>query len=350
MEHQGIIENLTLAIFLVDGDLRIRYLNPAGEECLGTGIRHALGRPLTDFIQDAGSEFIAHIRRSIDTGYPVTEREVRVKRPGAGEITIHCAMTPMQTGEKTECLLEVTRVDHMIRISREEHLLSENLATQNMLRGLAHEIKNPLGGLRGAAQLLAGELEEENLRMYTDVIIGEADRLRKLVDCMFEPKVTPAKQELNIHTVLEHVRRLAIAEGPDGITFNTDYDPSIPSLYADHDLLVQAILNIVGNAVRAVGTDGDVNLKTRVLRQFTIGDTCHRLVVQVSVTDNGCGIAEELKPQIFFPMISGSAEGTGLGLPIAQSLVHLHGGLIEFDSAPGLTEFRVLLPLNGAGH
>ncbi len=350
MKPEEIIENLNLSVLLVDEDLRIRYLNPAGEECLDTGIRCALGRPLTDFILDTGGEFIAHIRRSIDTGNPVTEREVCVKRLGTGEVTINCVITPVPVGEKTECLLEITRMDHLIRISREEHLLSENLATRNMLRGLAHEIRNPLGGLRGAAQLLAGELEEDDLQIYTDVIIGEADRLRKLVDSMFEPKVIPAKQELNIHNVLEHVRHLAVAEIPEGVRFKTDYDPSIPPLYADRDLLVQAMLNLVGNALRAVDTQGDVSLKTRVLRQCTIGDTFHRLAVQVSVIDNGCGVADELKPQIFFPMVSGSAEGTGLGLPIAQSLVHLHGGLIEFDSVPGLTEFRVLLPLNGAGH
>lgn len=350
MEIRGIIENLTLAIVLVDQDLRIRYLNPAGEECLGTGVRHALGRPLTGFIQDAGGDFIAHIRRSIATGNPVTEHEVCVRRPGADEITINCAITPLVTKDTTECLLEITCIDHLIRISREEHLLSENLATRNMLRGLAHEIKNPLGGLRGAAQLLAKELDEERLQMYTDVIIGEADRLRKLVDSMFEPKVTPEKQELNVHNVLEHVRRLAVAELSDEIVIKTDYDPSIPPLHADYDLLVQAVLNIVGNAVRAVELHGEVNLKTRVLRQITIGETCHRLVVLISVTDNGCGIPEDLKPQIFFPMISGSAEGTGLGLPLAQSLVHLHGGLIEFDSDPGLTEFRILLPLNGTGY
>ena len=155
MKLQGIIDNLTQAIVLVDQDLRIRYLNPAGEESLGTGIRHAIGRPLTSYIQDADGDFIAHIRRSIATGNPVTEREVCVRHPGAGEITINCAITPLPFGETMECLLEITRIDHLIRISREEHLLSENLATQNMLRGLAHEIKNPLGGLRGAAQLLA---------------------------------------------------------------------------------------------------------------------------------------------------------------------------------------------------
>ena len=350
MKSEKIIEHLNLAVLMVDEALRIRYLNPAGEECLGTGIRYARGRPLTDFIFDTGDAFISHIRRSIDTGDPVAKREVCIKRVGASEITINCVVTPIPTGGETECLLEITRIDHLIRISHEEHLLTENLATRNMLRGLAHEIRNPLGGLRGAAQLLAGELAGEELRSYTDVIIGEADRLSKLVDCMFGPGVSPQKQELNIHNVLEHVRHLAVAEVPESVNFSTDYDPSIPALHADRDLLVQAMLNLVGNAVRAVGTQGDVCLKTRVLRRHMIGDTCHRLVILISVLDNGCGIAEELKPQIFFPMVSGNAEGTGLGLSIAQSLVHLHGGLIEFDSVPGQTEFRVLLPLNGVAH
>ena len=255
-------------------------------------------------------------------------------------------------GEESVCLLEISQVDRMVRFSREEHLLSETQATQNMLRGLAHEIKNPLGGLRGAAQLLAGELKDAYLTEYTDVIISEADRLRKLVDRMFGPNITPAKKQLNVHDVLEHIRHLALAETPTGVEFKIDYDPSIPNIHADRDLLVQAILNIVRNAVHAVGKsnncdDGEVTLKTRVLRQYTLADVTHRLVVEISVTDNGPGIKEDLKPQIFFPMVSGSEEGTGLGLPISQNLVNLHSGLIEFDSMLGHTQFRVLLPLNG---
>lgn len=351
MEYKKVIDNLTLAILLVDEDLRLSYLNPAAEELLGTGIRHALHHQLTDFIQDIDGEFIPHIQQSIQTGHPITEREVCLKRLGSGEMTIDCSITPLFTkGEKTECLLEITQVDRMLRIAREEHLLLESQATQSMLRGLAHEIKNPLGGLRGAAQLLAGELTEQGLGEYTDVIISEADRLRTLVDRMLGPNIAPVKQEINIHDVLEHIRHLAIAETPSGITFKTDYDPSIPNMQADRDLLVQAILNIVRNAVCAVDLSGDVTVKTRVLRQYTLGDTHHRLVVQISIIDSGTGISEELKPKIFFPMVSGNAQGTGLGLPIAQNLINLHGGLIEFDSIPGHTEFRVLLPLNGADY
>lgn len=349
MKYKAVVDNLTLAVFLLDDQLRLNYLNSAGEELLGTGVRHAHNRPLTEFVQDIdGGEFIIHIEKSIQTGHPITEREICIKRTSGDEITIDCSITPLITkGSPAACLLEVTQVDRMLRIAREEHLLSESQATQNMLRGLAHEIKNPLGGLRGAAQLLSGELSDDSLREYTDVIINEADRLRKLVDRMLGPSINPVKKELNIHDVLEHIRHLSIAEIPSGISFKTDYDPSIPDMHADRDLLVQAILNLVRNAVRAVGANGNVILKTRILRQFTMGDTCHRLVVEISVIDDGPGISEQLKPQIFFPMVSGDKQGTGLGLPIAQNLINHHDGLIEFDSVPGHTEFRVLLPLNG---
>ncbi len=352
-QHKKILDNLALAVFLVDENLCVKYLNPAAEEIVGTGVRHALNRPLTDFIQDTDGDLIQHIQNSIERGHPITQREVCMKRFGRSDFTIDCSITPMLTkGEESICMLEISQVDRMVKISREEHLLSEMQATQNMLRGLAHEIKNPLGGLRGAAQLLAGELADASLREYTDVIISEADRLRKLVDRMFGPNIMPAKKLVNVHHVLEHIRHLALAETPTGVEFKVDYDPSIPEINADRDLLVQAILNIVRNAVCAVSNDlsnekAEVTLKTRVLRRYTLADVMHRLIVEVSVTDNGPGIKDELKPQIFFPMVSGSEDGTGLGLPISQKLIHLHDGLIEFDSVPGQTEFRVLLPLNG---
>ena len=356
MEHKKIIENLALAIFILDETLHLKYINPAAEEFLGTGARHALHRPVTEFIQDINGEFIPHLQESIRTGHLITEREVCVKRIGGAEMTIDCAITPLHMkDQKVECLLEITQIDHLLRISWEEQLLFESSATRKMLRGLAHEIKNPLGGLRGAAQLLAGEftehgLENQGLEEYTNVIINEADRLRKLVDRMLGPNIVPLKKKVNIHYVLEHIRYLVIAETSNGITYRTDYDPSIPHIHADQDLLVQAILNIVRNAIRAADLNGEITVKTRVLRQFTVGDIRHRLVAQISIIDNGSGIAEELQPQVFFPMVSGNAQGTGLGLPIAQNLINLHGGLIEFDSEPGNTEFRLLLPLNHLDH
>ena len=350
-QHKKILDNLAMAVFLVDENLCVKYLNPAAEEVVGTGVRHAMNRSLSEFLQDQDGNLIEHIKHCMQTGHTLTQREVTMKRANGGEQIIDCAVTPMLAkDEQTICMLEVKQVDRMMRISREEHLLAETQATQHMLRGLAHEIKNPLGGLRGAAQLLSAELPKDSLREYTDVIINEADRLRKLVDRMFGPNITPTKKRLNVHDVLEHIRHLALAETPSGVEFKIDYDPSIPEINADRDLLVQAILNIVRNAVRAVNdvndTTGEVTLKTRVMRQFTIGEVMHRLVIQISVIDNGIGIEESLKPQIFFPMVSGSEEGIGLGLSISQNVVNLHDGLIEFDSLPGHTEFRILLPLN----
>jgi len=228
-QHKRILDNLALAVFLVDEDLRLIYLNPAAEEMIGTGFKQAMDRPLTDFIIDIEDRLLENIKSSMQNGHPITQREVCMKRTARDEFTIDCSITPMLTkNEQAICMLEVDQVDRMVRISREEHILSETQATQNMLRGLAHEIKNPLGGLRGAAQLLAGELDQDNLHEYTDVIISEADRLRKLVDRMFGPNITPAKKPLNILEVLEHIRHLAMAETPAGVNFITDYDPSIP--------------------------------------------------------------------------------------------------------------------------
>ena len=240
----------------------------------------------------------------------------------------------------------MVRIDRQIRITREEQLLQQQSATRALLRGLAHEVKNPLGGLRGAAQLLENELGDEELKEYTQIIIGEADRLQNLVDRMLGPNSLPRISQVNIHEVLEHVRNLVSVEAPQDVELVPDYDPSIPPISGDRDQLVQVILNIVRNAVHAVGHHGAIHLRSRVQRQYTIGQTRHKLVASVEVIDDGPGIADDIKEKIFFPMVSGKPEGTGLGLSIAQSLINQHGGLIECDSRPGQTKFTILLPVD----
>jgi two-component system nitrogen regulation sensor histidine kinase GlnL len=242
-------------------------------------------------------------------------------------------------------LLELHQVDRLLRITREEHLLSQHQATQALIRGLAHEIKNPLGGLRGAAQLLERELPDPGLREYTRIIIDEADRLQALMNRMIGPNRMPSRTRVNIHNVLEHVRGLVLAEFPNGPSLLREYDPSIPDFVADQDRLIQAFLNLTRNAATAAGPAGRVELWSRVLRQFTIGGARHRLVLKVEVRDDGGGVPEALKDQIFFPMVSGHSGGTGLGLSIAQELINQHGGLIECESRPGDTRFLVYLPL-----
>ena len=224
----------------------------------------------------------------------------------------------------------------------------EYTTTLHLLRGLAHEIKNPLGGIRGAAQLLELELESPDYREYTSVIIKETDRLQKLIDQMGGPKRPPQKQFLNIHEVTEHVLKLISAESTGDIALKRDYDPSLPMIKADKDQLIQAILNVARNALESLkGLKGDISFKTRSLRKYTIAGNSYPLVLQLSILDNGPGIPEDLQAQIFFPMVSNKPSGTGLGLPIAQSLMNANDGLINFQSSPGHTCFDFLLPFEG---
>jgi two-component system nitrogen regulation sensor histidine kinase GlnL len=230
-------------------------------------------------------------------------------------------------------------------MNREEHLINQQNIARILIRNLAHEIKNPLGGLRGAAQLLEQEFSDDNLKEYTQIIIGEADRLRNLVDRMLGPMSLPVCGEINIHEVLERVRSLVLAESGSGIHMEQDYDPSIPPLTGDTDQLIQAVLNVVRNAVQALENEGVITLRTRIQRQCTIGHKRHKLVVRLDVIDNGPGISEDRLEEIFYPMISGRIDGTGLGLSIAQALISQHGGLVECQSRPGETIFTLLLPL-----
>ena len=230
-------------------------------------------------------------------------------------------------------------------MAHEKHLLNQNEASRSLLRGLAHEIKNPLGGIRGAAQLLERKFDNDQDREFTHVIIREADRLKQLVDRMLGPRDIPNKSQLNIHQILEHVRNLVRVEA-DHIRFTTDYDPSLPDIYGDESMIIQALLNITRNAIKEVSADGKITFKTRPFRNYTIGENTYPLVAKIDIIDNGPGIPEELKEKLFLPMVTGHAEGTGLGLSIAQTLINQHNGLIEFASSPGHTVFSLLLPLN----
>ncbi len=236
-------------------------------------------------------------------------------------------------------------MDRHIRIAREEALLRQQTTTSNIIRGLAHEIKNPLGGLRGAAQLLERELPSDELKEYTRIIIGEADRLQSLINRMTGPVSRPNLAMVNIHEILQYVRQLLMAEDSGHVEFKTDYDPSIPLIYVDRDWMVQAILNIAGNALQAVNGEGTISFVTRIMRNFTIGSEIYRLVLRIQVIDDGPGISQEMLGTVFYPMITGKEGGTGLGLSIAQTLISQQKGLIECTSEPGRTVFTVLIPI-----
>ncbi len=343
---QSILDNLATAVVLLDRELRVRYLNNAAETLLGISAKRIGGQRLPELLPRAGVLHQA-LERGLTQPQQFTKREMELPLPAAGkQITVDCTLTPLtHVNDDYALLVELQQLDRMLRIAREESLLAQQNAMKVLVRGLAHEVKNPLGGLRGAAQLLERELPSEELKEYTGIIIGEADRLQKLVDHMLGPSRRSEQQMLNIHEVLEHVRRLVLADSPPSLRIQRDYDPSIPELLGVKDQLIQAVLNIVQNARQALQDDGTIVLKTRAQRQFTIGQTRHRLVLRIDIIDNGPGIPKDMQAQVFYPMVTGRAEGTGLGLSIAQTLVGQHGGLVECKSEPGRTQFTLLLPL-----
>jgi two-component system nitrogen regulation sensor histidine kinase GlnL len=340
-----ILDNLATGVVVFDSQMRVAYLNQMAETLLGISARHVVGQHPEPHILCDDDEMASLVRLARD-GQVISKRGASLTRADRETITVDCVVTHLGE-EKANTIVELNQVDRQLRIHRETQLISQQAATKDLLRGLAHEIKNPLGGLRGAAQLLASELPDPELEEYTGIIIDEADRLKALVDNMLGPNRRPEYRALNIHHVLERVRNLVLAEyGHDNVVIMRDYDPSIPDIVGDMDQLIQAVLNIVRNAVRALeGHDNArIQLTTRISRNFTIGEVRHRLVARVEISDNGPGIPEELRETLFLPMVT-SGEGMGLGLSIAQSLITQHQGLIECNSQPGNTVFTILLPL-----
>ncbi len=340
-----ILDNLNTAVLLFDNTLQLQAINPAGEIFFAISARHLLGQSIEQLWPD-DVDFLKVLRDAHRNGHPFNEREVPLRLFNGGTTTVNISVTPwLECRQVHGLLLEILPMDRHLRIARDESLLDQYQTSRALVRGLAHEIKNPLGGLRGAAQLLEQELDDEALREYTQVIIGEADRLQQLVDRMLGPHSLPQKRPINLHEILERVRLLVQAEVPAEIIIERDYDPSIPEIHADPDQLVQALLNIVRNAMQSLNGQGKIRLSTRTQRKFTIGHRLHKLVARIDISDNGPGISSDMINSIFYPMVTGRADGTGLGLPIAQSLVSQHGGLIECDSQPGATTFSVFLPL-----
>ncbi|HEX7964558.1 MAG TPA: nitrogen regulation protein NR(II) [Gammaproteobacteria bacterium] len=341
----AILENQTTAVLCLDGALHLTYLNPAAETLLRLDARQVLGRPIRECLPEA-EEFAAALERSAGRRETFTQRELRLPLAERDTVTVDCTATPVAEREgETPLLVELAPLDRHLRISRDDALIAQHAANRVLARNLAHEIRNPLGGLRGAAQLLERRLPDESLREYTGVILKEADRLTALVDAMLGPTRPVQRSAVNIHELLEHVLKLIQADAPAGVKLLRDYDPSLPELSLDRDQLVQALLNIARNAREALGARGSITFRTRALRQFTIGQRRHRLAACVEIADDGPGIPPELQPRIFAPLVSGKPGGTGLGLSIAQELVNRHAGLIECVSAPGATVFSVILPL-----
>ena len=335
-------------MILLDSSLLIVDLNPAAENILGISVQRARGRSLLRLVDDE-PEFRDILARVIETGDHYAN-EMRLSRNEVHdeERIIDCRVSPAEIDDAA-LLVEINDVTRRSKISRENALLIQHGAGRQMIRQLAHEIKTPLGGIRGAAQLLAKQLPDAELTEYTDVVISETDRLAALVDTLLGPGGRPDKQPVNVHELLEYVVRLIEAEGPNSIKIRRDYDPGLPLIDLDRDQIVQAFLNLVQNAAAVLDGRGTITLRSRAVTNFTIGDTRHSVIASIEIEDDGPGIPPELQDSVFYPLVTSRPDGTGLGLPAAQELISRHGGLIEFDSRPGRTTFFVRIPLAQAG-
>jgi len=339
---------LATLVAVVHSDGTVQFANAALEDALGMSRRSIEGSDLAASFTEPGvlSAALAGVRAN---EFAALRYDAWLKRPGRELLPVHVILT--QTDQPDDVLLEMLPLEQQARQEREERLLDQAQANKELIRNLAHEIKNPLGGIRGAAQLLEMEIDSRELTEYTRVIIHEADRLQTLVDRLLAPHRRPhVVGDVNIHEVCERVRSLILAEFPRGLRVVRDYDTSIPEFRGDREQLIQAVLNIAHNACQALAEriaagEGRLTFRTRVARQTTFGKQRYKLALELHVIDNGPGVPDSIKDRIFYPLVSGREGGSGLGLTLAQTFVQQHHGLIECDSEPGRTDFKILIPL-----
>ncbi|MEO8484733.1 MAG: nitrogen regulation protein NR(II) [Betaproteobacteria bacterium] len=340
------LELLATAVLLIGEDGRVTWANPAAENLFELSRKKLVKRRPAQIFGDS-APLDAAIAKALSSGGSYTEQELELGAPGRTRLHLSCTATPVDYDDAT-MLVEFRHIDQQLKIAREERLNEQQQANRELIRSLAHEIKNPLGGIRGAAQLLEHELDAPTLIEYTQVIIGEADRLQSLVNRLLTPHRLPSLRAMNVHEVLLRVKGVVQAEFPQ-IPVTLDFDISLPEFDADPEQLTQAALNIVRNAAQALaGTTADprIVVSTRVARNVALARKFHKLAVAIGVDDNGPGVADALREKIFFPLVSGREGGSGLGLTIAQTFVAQHGGAIEWESQPGRTVFTILLPLD----
>ena len=336
------LELLSSAVVLVDDQLVVRYLNPSAENLFATSSRKIVGYSLRRLLGDpAGLE--SALNNVLRDNWSYTGHNLKVLRAGMETLHLDCTVTPVEVVD-ARLLLEFRPMDAQLKVAREEQLAHQQQANRELVRNLAHEIKNPLGGIRGSAQLLERELDDPQLREYTQVIIAEADRLQELMSRLLTSHRMMQPTQLNLHDVIERVRRLILAEF-HSIEVRRDYDTSLPSVTGDREQLIQAILNVARNAAQAMQGGGEIVMRTRAARQVTLAKRRFKLAVQLQVIDNGPGIPDDIRDRIFYPLVSGRENGSGLGLSLAQSFIEQHQGAIEVESRPGRTCFTLFIPI-----
>ncbi len=340
------LDLLSSAVVLLDANWLVRHVNPAAENLFEISQRLLLGKTLQAIIGDI-TELTAAIDSALKNNWSYTSHNISVPHGGTEPLRVDCTVTAVESNGM-RVLLEFRPIDQQLRTIREERLREQQQASRELIRNLAHEIKNPLGGIRGSAQLLERELRTlanaPQLKEYTQVIINEADRLQDLMHRLLSSHRMMQPALASIHEILERVRRLIHAEYID-VRVRRDYDLSLPDLTGDREQLIQAILNVARNAAQAMKGKGEIIFRTRARRQVTLAKKRHRLALELQIIDDGPGIPEEIRDKIFYPLVSTREGGSGLGLTLAQSFVHQHQGTIEVDSRAGQTCFTILLPL-----
>lgn len=344
-----ILDYISDSIICLDESLIIKQVNATAQEFFATSDSVLVGRPIASlFDANSDNSLLDSLEKCRRERQQITEHQARLKLANGRSLSTDYTVHPVREVDAHTLLLEMQPIDRHLEIARDGQRVAQQIASQQLLRGMAHEIRNPLGGIRGAAQLLDSEIEEPSLKEYTAVIIREVDRLQQLLNAMLGPNRRIEKQPINILEVLEHVANLILAEYPD-IRISRDYDPSIPELMADKDQLIQAFLNIGRNGAQAMNGKGELIFRTRINRQQTIGNRRYRHVIEAGIIDHGPGIDPTVQENIFLPMVTSKPDGTGLGLPIAQQIVFGHGGLIQCRREGEHTLFNTFLPLETSG-
>jgi two-component system, NtrC family, nitrogen regulation sensor histidine kinase GlnL len=346
----GSLDLLSSSVILLDADFKILYMNSAAENLLAISSKTFSGCRF-DSVVECPSALQDVFDNAFSSDWSFTGQSIKLNRSDGVALHLNCTVNPTDTMD-ARLLVELWPIDQQMRATREERLLEQTIASRELIRNLAHEIKNPLGGIRGAAQLLEHELNNPGLREYTQVIINEADRLQDLMKRLLSPHRPMQPGPVNIHEILERVRSLLSAEFPLTLTVLRDYDTSLPELVGDREQLIQAVLNIARNAAQAikgqsdgVPTSGEITLRTRVDRQVTLAKRRFRLALKLQVVDNGPGIPDDIRERMFYPLVSGRQGGSGLGLTLAQSFIQQHQGTVECETRPGHTCFTIRMPL-----
>ena len=343
--YLSIMDHLATAVLLFDENQHLISINSAGENLLTVSKQRIIGMTPHQ-IWPANLFFIEAIKKSINADSVHIQRGTELNLTNNQTIKVDCILTPILSKNKSRLvLLELLNTNSFSRVMEELNQQTLQKAAKDSLQGIAHEIKNPLGGIRGAAQLMERKLNDKNLLEYTKIIIGESDRLRNFIDRMLTANTHSIRSDISIHEIIEYVISIIHAENSRKLNITKDYDPSIPNIYVDREQTIQAVLNLLRNAVQATKDKDTISIKTRVLRQVTIQNKLNRLAIQLDIIDDGPGIPSEIETGAFFPMVTGNAEGTGLGLSIAQQLVQSQGGAINYERKNKNTYFTILLPI-----